>query len=160
SSRVQAVVDHFGPTDFFHLASSHTTATSPESFVVGFWIQETLNNIPSPAFAAKDSALERISSLTFSSPYDPPYHTAPGPAHPVVLPSQSQTLSDALTAVGVPNTLTYIEGAGHGLPPTEELAARNFLVGTLNVVPCPGDTNGDRVVNTSDLTAMLAVFGN
>jgi acetyl esterase/lipase len=159
SSRVQAVVDHFGPTDFFNLDTSHTTATAPESLLVGFWIQETLNNINNPAFAARVSALESVSNVTFASSDDPPFLIAHGTADPVVPPSQSQTLSNVLTAAGVPNTLTFIEGAGHGLPPSEDLPARNFLVATLNVAPCPGDTNGDRAVNTVDLTAFLAGFG-
>lgn len=159
SSRVQAVVDHFGPTDFFNLDPSHTTATSPESRLVGFWIQETLDNIGNPAFAGRISTLESVSSVTFASSDDPPFLIAHGTADPVVPASQSQTLSNVLSAAGVPNTLTFIEGAGHGLPPTEDAVARSFLATVFALVPCPGDFNGDRVVNTADLSGLLGQFG-
>ena len=159
SSRVQAVVDHFGPSDFFNFDPTHTVANSPESLLVGFWIQETLNNLTNPAFAPRVSALESVSSVTFASADDPPFLIAHGTADPVVPPTQSQSLSDMLTAAGVPNTLRFIQGAGHGLPPEEDLVARNFLMSSLNVGPCPGDMNGDRIVNTADLTAFLGMFG-
>lgn len=55
SSRVQAVVDYFGPTDFLQMDAHglpngqvHDTADSPESQLVGGPIQEQKHARPSP----------------------------------------------------------------------------------------------------------------
>lgn len=159
SSSVQAVCDHFGPTDFFNLDPSHTVATSAESRLVGFWIQETLDNISNPAFAARVSALESVSSRTFVTVNDPPFRIAHGDVDPVVPVGQSVSLAADLTAAGVPNTLVIYPGSGHGLPVTEDLPARQFFVGAFGVTPCPGDWNGDRRVNTADISGFLSNFG-
>lgn len=44
------------------------------------------------------------------------------------------------------------EDTGHGEPPLVDMGAYEF-------VPCPGDVNGDRTVNTSDLLIVLAQWG-
>ncbi len=159
SSRVQAVCDYFGPTDFFDLDPSHGTPTSPESRLVGFWIQEVLDNLNNPAFAPRVSVLESVSSRTFVTPDDPPFRIAHGDADPVVPVGQSISLAGDLSAAGVPSTLVVYPGAGHGVPAAEDLQARQFFVSTFNVPPCTGDGNGDRRVNTADLAGLLAVFG-
>lgn len=159
SSRVQAVCDHFGPTDFFNLDPSHTTTASPESRLVGFWIQETLDNLANPAFAPRVSALESVSSRTFVTPDDPPFRISHGDVDPVVPVTQSQSLAADLALAGVPNTLTIYPGSGHGLPISEDLPAREFFVDTFGVTPCPGDWNGDRRVTTADLSGFLSTFG-
>ncbi len=159
SSRVQAVCDHFGPTDFFDLDSSHGTPTSPESRLVGFWIQETLKNINNPAFAQRVSVLESVSSRTFVTPDDPPFRIAHGDADPVVPVGQSISLAGDLGGAGVPNTLVIYPGAGHFVPASEDHPSRQLFVSAFNVPPCPGDGNGDRRVNTADLTGFLGVFG-
>ncbi|MFM9957912.1 MAG: alpha/beta hydrolase fold domain-containing protein [Phycisphaerales bacterium] len=159
SSRVQAVCDHFGPTDFFDLDPQHGSATSSESRLVGFWIQETLDNLTNPAFAGRVSVLRSVSSRTFVTADDPPFRIAHGDVDPVVPVRHSVSLAGDLTAAGVANTRVVYPGAAHWVPATEDLPARQFFVSTFNVPACPGDWNGDRRVNTADISGFLGTFG-
>jgi acetyl esterase/lipase len=110
SSRVQAVVDFFGPTDFTQMSKfslpnapfDHDAADSPESRLIGGAIQEN------KARAA------RASPLTFVSQDDPPFLIMHGNKDNLVPYQQSELLRDALHKAGVPVTLKIIEGAGHG----------------------------------------------
>lgn len=111
SSRVQAVVDWFGPTDFtqmskFSLTNSpidHDAADSPEALLIGGAVQEN------KAKAAQ------ASPITYVSQTDPPFLIMHGNRDNVVPYQQSQVLHDALQKAGVPVTLKIVEGAGHGL---------------------------------------------
>jgi acetyl esterase/lipase len=117
SSRVQAVINWFGPIDFLQMdtqfaasgvcdasAQSHDAADSPESLVLGAPIQEV------PELAAA------INAMTYISDDDPPFFIQHGTADCNVPTQQSQNLYDALVPViGEENvTLILLEGAGHG----------------------------------------------
>ncbi|NUQ05284.1 MAG: alpha/beta hydrolase [Anaerolineae bacterium] len=116
SSRVQAVVDQFGPLDFLQMdpqfaastvcpasAVNHDAANSPESMYLGAEIQ----TVPELAAAANP--------ITYVTDDDPPFFIQHGTADCNVPPEQSQQLYDALVdVIGEANvTLTFIEGAGH-----------------------------------------------
>jgi acetyl esterase/lipase len=116
SSRVQAVVDQFGPLDFLQMdaqfaeddvcpasAENHDAANSPESMYLGAPIQ----TVPELAAAANP--------ITYVSDDDPPFFIQHGTADCNVPPAQSQELFDALIdVIGEDNvTLTFINGAGH-----------------------------------------------
>jgi acetyl esterase/lipase len=111
SSRVQAVVDWYGPTQFLLMDPSHHAADSPESRLLGCDIDDCPDRV---AFA---------SPLTYVDSGDPPFFIQHGTKDGTVNPSQSELLNSALLAAGVPVTLTRIEGAGHGGP--EFTAAAN-----------------------------------
>jgi len=129
SSRVQAVVDWFGPTDFLQMdaqfaadevcpasAESHDAADSPESVLLGAEIQ----SVPELAAAANP--------ITYVTDDDPPFFIQHGTADCNVPTAQSQLLYDALVeATGEENnTFIMIEGAGHG---GEQFAAEdNFAL--------------------------------
>lgn len=107
--RVQAVVDYYGPTDLTALAKEkgferHAQAGSAESRLLGGPVLEL------PAEAG------RANPITYISPDDPPFFIVHGASDPVVAPSQSQLLHNALKAKGVQSELTLIPGAGHGGP--------------------------------------------
>ncbi|MEW6126085.1 MAG: alpha/beta hydrolase [Acidobacteriota bacterium] len=110
SSRVQAVVDWYGPTHLRTMASQalpcsvidHDAAISPESLLVGCAIQ-----------SCPDKA-ERASPTTYVTADDPPFLIMHGTSDCLVPPLQSQELTDLLKAAGVTATLTYLQGAGHG----------------------------------------------
>lgn len=52
-----------------------------------------------------------------------------------------------------------VSGAGHGTVPAASSSGLGVTAGGPRVCPCPGDFNGDNIINTADLVAFLAVFG-
>lgn len=110
SSRVQAVVDFFGPTDFTQMSKyslrnapfDHDAAESPESQLIGGAIQQN-----------KDKAA-KANPITYVSKDDPPFLIMHGDKDNVVPYQQSELLRDALQKAGVPVTFKIVAGAGHG----------------------------------------------
>lgn len=123
-ARVQAVVDYYGPTDLMALAKEkgfdgHSRPGSPESKLLGGPILERANE------AAKANPIRYVSKD------DPPFFIVHGKADPVVVPSQSQLLADALRSKGVQAELTFIDGAAHGGPAFLETALLERVHGFL-----------------------------
>jgi acetyl esterase/lipase len=110
SSRVQCVVDWFGPTDLAKMNAQaskpsqidHDAPDSPESRLVGGPIQQNQEK------AAK------ASPITYVTADDPPFLIMHGDQDPLVPITQSQTFADALKAAGVEVTFEILPGAGHG----------------------------------------------
>jgi acetyl esterase/lipase len=105
SSRVQAVVDWFGPTDFLTMGKNeidHDAADSPESQLIGGPIQENKEK------TAKSSP------LTYVSADDPPFLLMHGDQDNLVPPAQSERLQEALTKAGVKSVLKLLPGQRHG----------------------------------------------
>ena len=111
TSRVQAVVDFFGPTDFLQMDAhalpngmKHDSANSPESKYVGGAIQQNPEKV------------ERANPMTYVSADDPPFFIVHGQQDPLVPLNQSQLLFAALKKAGVNVTFYEIAGAEHGGP--------------------------------------------
>lgn len=110
ASRVQAVVDWFGPTDFLRMNAhrppgarqDHDTPDSPESQLIGGPIQQN-----------PDKA-KRANPITYVSKDDPPFLLMHGDRDPLVPHHQSELLAAALKGTGVDATLHTVKGAGHG----------------------------------------------
>jgi acetyl esterase/lipase len=113
SSRVQAVVDWFGPTDFTLMAQQsgpgsiiqHDSPTSPESLLLGGPVQERLElaNTANP--------------LTYIDENDPPFLIMHGDNDQLVPLGQSVILAKVLIDAGVEEvTMKTIHGAGHEGP--------------------------------------------
>ena len=112
SSRVNAVIDWFGPTDLLKMSSDslpfpcsfidHDSPFSPESQLIGCAIQ-----------TCPDKA-EPANPIRYVSADDPPFLIMHGTRDCLVGPRQSERLRDALAVAGVEVTLKFIEGAGHG----------------------------------------------
>ena len=133
SSRVQAVVDYFGPTDFLQMDGHrppngmvHDPANSPESELIGGAIQENKEKT------------EKANPITYITKNAPPFLICHGDSDPLVPHHQSELLEAALKAAGVPVTFYTVKRAGHGgfrdpkVPElTEEFLARHLKpVGT------------------------------
>ena len=109
SSRVQAVVDWFGPTDLTLMAQQssprsalqHNAPNSPESRLVGGPIQEN-----------KELA-KTANPLTYIDKDDPPFLIMHGDNDQTVPLGQSEILADALKKAGVDVTFKVLPGAGH-----------------------------------------------
>ena len=109
SSRVQAVVDYYGPSDFLRFVTTsryemHGRADSPESKLIGGTVSEN-----------KDKAAT-ASPVTYVSKDDAPFLILHGAADPTVPINQSETLHAALVKVGATSTLHVLPGAKHGGP--------------------------------------------
>ena len=111
SSRVQGVIDFFGPTDFLAMddgASScktplvHRVPDSPESQLLGC----NLNDCPDKAKGS--------SPITYVGKDSPPFLILHGTSDCQVPHSQSQRLYDALGAAGVKADLHLLPDVGHG----------------------------------------------
>jgi acetyl esterase/lipase len=107
SSRVQAVVDTYGATDFlkmrfFPSQLDHDAATSDESRFLGGAIQ----TLPERAATANP-----ISYITAD---DPPFLIEHGTVDKLIPFHQSQLLADALRAAGRTVTFVPVANAGHG----------------------------------------------
>ncbi len=96
SSRVQAVVSMFGPTDL---------TVSFEGNPIG----------QSAGFSGADPAL--TSPVTYASPDDPPFLFLHGEKDALVPIEQSEILLAALQSVGVPAELVPVVNAGHSFKP-------------------------------------------
>lgn len=102
SSRVQAVVDFFGPTNFLKMGGWHDNADSPESQLVGGKI------------ADKPEMVRMADPITYVTPDDPPFLIVHGEEDKAVPISQSELLHEALEKVGVEVRFVRVKGAGHG----------------------------------------------
>lgn len=107
SSRVDAVVDWFGPTDFLIMdkcgsTMSHDDIKSPESTLIGGAIQEN----PDKAALANP--------ITYVNKENPPFLIFHGDKDPLVPLCQSEKLFRTLQATGVQSEFVVMPGGGHG----------------------------------------------
>ncbi len=102
SSRVQAVVDFFGPADL--LAPEYQNRGAVGSFT--------------RVFGGGQGAFAKASPVTYITPDDPPFLIMQGDQDTLVPMSQSQELYDRLKAGGVSAQLVIVKNAGHGFVPT------------------------------------------
>lgn len=109
SSRVQAVADWFGPTDFLQMDAHrlpegmvHDAADSPESRFIGGPIQQNRDKV------------RKANPITYVTKDAPPFLIAHGDRDPLVPHHQSEILLAALRKAGVPASLYTVRGGGHG----------------------------------------------
>jgi len=102
SSRVQCVVDWFGPTDLLQMGPHMENPQSPVSLLLGGLAKE------------KKELSEKANPITYVSRDDPPFLIFHGDSDKTVPHSQSELLTEALKKAGVEVTLVTLKGAGHG----------------------------------------------
>lgn len=120
SSRVQAVVDFFGPTDLLQMDDhalptapfKHNAADSPESKFIGGQITKHPERVA------------RVNPITYVTKDDPPFLIVHGDQDRLVPTHQSRILHAALTKAGVDSTLHIVKGAGHGFGRNADVAER------------------------------------
>jgi acetyl esterase/lipase len=111
SSRIQAVVDFFGPTDFLQMDAhaikggmKHDPPGSPEAKLIGGPIQDNKEKT------------KRANPITYVNKDSPPFIIAHGEQDNLVPIHQSELLEEALKKAGVEVTFFKLAGAGHGGP--------------------------------------------
>jgi acetyl esterase/lipase len=102
SSRVQAVVSFFGPTDF---TKKTWSKEAEEALLVPFF---------GAPFDGKPELYRQASPITHASADDPPFLFFHGSADPCVALRHSKALAARLQAVGVPAAVIELQGEGHG----------------------------------------------
>lgn len=115
SSRLQAIVDLFGPADLTVSAwSSGPTQVITDVFGV--------------APGSANDTLTKASPVTWISRDDPPFLILHGDADQTVPVSQSQEFAARLQSAGVPATLVMVHDGPHGLANPKEQPAPDQLV--------------------------------
>jgi acetyl esterase/lipase len=145
SSRVQAVCDYYGPTDFTVFVTTpgyerHAGAEAPESKLLSGAVAEN-----------KDKAA-RANPITYVSKDDPPFLIVHGDKDGTVPINQSQLLFEALKKAGVSVHFHMIKGAGHGQGfggPEIEPMVSAFFERTLKAQPPPSNL-GEAQTSTSE----------
>jgi acetyl esterase/lipase len=103
-SRVQCVVDWFGPTDFSKMGGWQDKPDSPMAKLVGGPVRDYMEK------AAK------ANPITYISKDDAPMLIMHGTDDKTVPMNQSELLDEALRKAGVETTLIRVAGNGHGGP--------------------------------------------
>ena len=101
SSKVQAVLDFFGPTDLAKLSPADAK-NNPITALLGGTTGE------------KKELGAKANPITHITKDDPPFLIVQGDADPLVPASQSEMLAEALKKAGVECELVILKGAGHG----------------------------------------------
>jgi acetyl esterase/lipase len=102
SSRIQAVIHMYGPSDLLALFKNWQQPVGEQVF---------------GAASNSDPLLDQYSPVTYITPDDPPFLILQGVQDGVVPTEQAQILYDRLSAAGVPVQLVLVENAGHGWKP-------------------------------------------
>lgn len=106
SSRVQAVVDFYGPTDFVLRGKTHPArANAPDSGTF---------QLLGGAAVDDDARARRASGVAYVSPDDPPLLIFHGDKDKTVYLDQSESLRDAYQKQKLPVELIVVAGGGHG----------------------------------------------
>lgn len=177
SSRIQAAVDFFGPTDILTMnldvttppgsGIDHDAEMSPESRLIGFdgpgegigVLRANIDN-PSPPFPEKTALARLVNPMTHLTMDDPPMLICHGTADTSVPIRQSERLFDAASAIGLNVGFVPVPGAGHGaLGTTTDQLAREFLVRKLLPIT-PADCNCDGVADFADVQAFVQALLN
>lgn len=118
SSRLQAVVDMYGPVDV-------------PAFVAEYPLSKAGGGLWGPASAADPTALVKASPGHWASRSDPPFLILQGDRDKVVPLAQSVTFARRLRAAGVPVKLVVVRGGNHGLVSKGERPSRHDLLVTI-----------------------------
>ena len=115
SSRVQAVVDWFGPTDLTQFADQAAAAHHPPGRFLTFAVRAFVGGEPTEHM----DLIALANPIRFLPPTGrdvPPFLIMHGDRDRTVPVAQSRLLDDALKAAGVPETFRVVAGLGHGFP--------------------------------------------
>lgn len=110
SSRVQCVVDYFGPTDFLAFKGQNTGVrlNTPESFLVRF-----IGGV----VEEKNPLVAQANPITYVSKDTPPFFVAHGDKDDTVPFNQSELLVEAIRKAGGAVTFEVVKGTSHDFAP-------------------------------------------
>jgi acetyl esterase/lipase len=111
NSRVQAVCDFCGPTDFTR--EDYVKATPPTTRPA--ILEQALTKLLGGPWEQKREAARLASPVHFISKDDPPFLIVHGDADDVIPVKHSRILHDKLKAASLDSTLLVVKNAGHGV---------------------------------------------
>jgi len=111
SSRVQAVVDHFGPTDFMKM--NDTTGLGLKNFLDNFNDESPASLFLGGPLKEKADLARLANPITYIDKEDPPVFIGHGELDGMVIIKQSELLYEALKDAGVPTKLLRVKNADH-----------------------------------------------
>ncbi|MBF0197775.1 MAG: alpha/beta hydrolase [Planctomycetes bacterium] len=109
NTRVQAVIDFFGCSDFILRGETQPKRANSKTGIVSKYLGGPVNEQPEQAKLA--------SAVTHMDPNDPPYLIFHGKADTSVLPDQSERLHSVCKEHNVESTLVMLDGVGHSSKP-------------------------------------------
>jgi len=115
SSKVQAVCDYFGPTDFMKYIEDAQKAGKDIEEMKRQNADNAISKLLGGPFWEKRDLCRKASPITYVSKDDPPFLICHGDKDELVPLSQSEALRDALKKAGVECTLHVVKGAAHGI---------------------------------------------
>ena len=127
SSHVQAVVDHFGPTNFLRMNDKpgqidHFSPDSPESQ----WLGDPITKLP--------NLVQKANPITYIDKDDPPTIIIHGENDKSVIFNQSELLYNALKQAGVETKLIRVKNADHGYKPNPPNATVSPTIEQINTM--------------------------
>ena len=137
SSRVQCVVDFFGPTDFFTnlLPDAAADRANGRKMVIDLLGRDE---------AEARSNAKAASPVSWVTKDDAPFFIAHGTKDTLVPFSQATTIQTALDKAGVENHLVAMEGAGHGFA-SPELNRRIRVFLDMHLRGMPGEISSEPI---------------
>lgn len=158
SSRVQAVADYYGHTDFFAVHPEQAQCGSSESRLLGQCLSLIQENRDHPEWAEWVTLATMASPVAHVTADDPPFRILHGALDTVVIPLHSELLHEALTQAGVESHLTVLADAGHGTDLIHDQTTADLLAKWLANPDCTADWNNDGRVNSTDISEFLSVW--
>jgi acetyl esterase/lipase len=124
SSRVQCVVDWFGPTD---MSVFWEQADRVENVFKSKPDESPITKLFGAPVAERKDLVRLANPVAFVSKDDPPFLILHGDKDTLVPLAQSEMLADALNAAGVEVHLEVLRGAGHGGPAFASESSRKLI---------------------------------
>lgn len=123
SSRVQAVVEYYGMTDFLALEELVKQGKAPERFMLHDGKDSASGLLGGPFWENPDLS-RKASPTTYASKDDAPFYIFHGDQDPLTPASQGELLNKVLRKAGVESDFYLVKGGRHGWPPREDVDTR------------------------------------
>lgn len=124
SSRVQAVVDYYGMTDFLAIYELAKAGKSTERFLPMDGKESISHLLGVPKYFEHPDLCRKASPTTYASKDDAPFYIFHGDLDPLTPHSQGELLNSVLRKAGVDSTFYLVKGGKHGWPPREDVDSR------------------------------------
>jgi len=120
SSRVQAVVDYFGMTDFLAIYELAKQGKSTERFLPMDG-KESISHLLGVKYFENPDLCRKASPTTYASKDDAPFYIFHGDQDPLTNWSQGELLNEVLRKAGVESDFYLVKGGKHGWPPRADV---------------------------------------
>jgi acetyl esterase/lipase len=123
SSRVQAVVEYFGMTDFLAIEELVKQGKATERFMLRDG-KDSASGLLGGPFWENPDLCRKASPTTYASKDDAPFYIFHGDKDPLTPASQGQLLNERLRTAGVESDFYLVKDGKHGWPPRPDVDKR------------------------------------